>query len=963
MWAWASAALIAATCVSAAPRDLSVDEKRHFYLRAETPVILADELMDEAAFAEPLRDALDAPPLMSPASLSDRLPEAIFVGTAAHPGALGKRKFKRYLEGASVLGEEGYRVVVEKEGIVVLGGGVRGAWYGLHALAALSTQYDANLPHLDLRDWPELSVRGAYSTTMPTEEDIHALAALKCTHLFLESDDFHDLSGVKAESWRNVFEMARENYLEPVPVFSTLRGMESVLRDHPLMIEGRAVSERTTMRGSEWVDMRYPNIIAEHPETVQVSISGVPCMYERDYTLETQPLVAPFVAERPHWRIRREPGGSIPDGAEVELRYNVATEDSSSLCFAAPESRAWLRTALERLITELKPRYVHLDHGAIGRMNQDTRSQARNLSHADAFAQSLGLMAGMIKEIDGEVKNMMWSNLLTPGQGAGVYGLEAAPVPDQIMRVGRIQVHTPLEATDRFEQIISTSSTPLIVAVDGTAAAAQTIEQWIVSKGAQRGGMVALSGDPAKAASVLDAAWSGPERDAIWPRLLNRHFNATLDSHPDYATVRAALVNYLNEQTLAGNTPADIIQRFEALCASNPDVLASDAAGYEQARGLVALLTDYLLLEERFAQTGSETSLQSLATLVAQVRASDPLPDAARYDQLLERITSRQEFVSPTELFLEDLRYYRADRPEHLQFEIPVRPVLTESPTETTATLPLMTGQAHVRRLDIDGANLASARLSGSHDGANFEELQTLAGSGLAGARGAWLLASPAIHPTLKLTLGAAQDIPMLKEVRLFGEKPAAEMECGYATITPAMAASFEGRPWASKPQAGAFLNMDKPCFASAPTAVRVTRTRSDLYVAIQANDHDPAAMIADLAQRDAPLWQQESVEIWLQPEGELPLRLIASPLATQYDSEANDSGWDGEWEVVATKTGTGWNALFRIPIALVGNPKRGTSLPINIVRNRHGAGEERSAWAHGYGAQPDRQWGVLRFP
>ncbi len=962
MWAWASAALIAATCISTTPRELSVDEKRHFYLRSETPVILADELMDEAAFEKPLRDALDATPIMSPASLSDRLPEGIFVGTAEHPGPIAKRKFKRYLEGASVLGEEGYRIVVEKEGIVVLGGGVRGAWYGLHTLASLSKQYDANLPHLNLRDWPELSVRGAWLAAMPTEEDLNALSALKCTHLFLESDAFHDLSGVQAESWRTVFEMARENFLEPVPVFSTLRGMESVLRDHPLMIEGRAVTERRTLLGAEWVELRYPNIIAEHPETVQVLISGVACVYERDYALEPQALVAPFVAERPRWRIRREPGGSIPDGAEIELRYNVATEDSSSLCFAAPESRAWLRTALERLITELKPRYIHLDHGAIGRMNQDTRSQARNLSHADAYAQSLALMAGMVKEIDGDVKLMMWSNLLTPGQGAGLYNLEAAPVPDQITRIARVHADTPREATERFEQVLSTSSAPLIVALEGTTAAAETMEQWMVARGLQRGGMIALSGTPEEADAVLNAAWSGPDRNAIWARLLNRHFNANLDK-PEYGAVRAAMVRYLNEQTLRGVSPTDTRQRFEALCASNPDVIASDPAGFEQARGLMALLTDYLLLEERFAESGSEASLQSLATLLAQARTGDSVADAPRYEQLLERITTRKEFLSPTDLFLEEFHYYRFDRPEHPQYEIPVRPVIAEGPSGTTATLPLMTGQAPVRRVDIDGLNLASAHLAGTHDGVTFEELQSLAGAGLAGARGAWLLSSPSIHPILRLNLGAAQDTPTLKEVRLFGEKPVAEIACGYATITPAMAPHFEGRPWSPRPQAGAFLNTDAARFADAPTAVRVTRTRSDLYIAIEAMDHEPAAMIADLTQRDAPLWRQESVEIWLQPEGKLPLRLVASPLGAQFDSEANDAGWDGDWEVVATKSGTGWNVLFRIPIALIGDPKRGSSLPLNIVRNRHSAGEERSAWAHGYGAQPDLQWGALRFP
>jgi hypothetical protein len=962
MWAWASAALIATSCIAAAPRELTVDDKRHFYLKAEAPVILAGELMDEAAFEKPLRAALDASPIMTSASLSNRLPKGIFVGTVAHPGALAKRKFKRYLDGAAGLGEEGYRIVVEKEGIVVLGGGVRGVWYGLHTLAALVDEYDSNLPHLDLRDGPELSVRGAWLKTMPTAQDIQALAALKCTHLFLESDAFHDLGGVQAQSWRSVFEMARENYLEPVPVFSTLRGMEKVLRDYPLMIEGRAVTERLTLSGSEWVSLHYPNIIAEHPESLNVSISGVTCVYTKDYALEPQALEAPFLPERPRWRIRREPGGSIPDGAQVELRYNIATEDSSSLCFAAPESRAWLRTALERLITELEPRYIHLDHGAIGRMNQDTRSLGRNLSNAEAFSQSLALMAGMVKEIDGDVKLMMWADLLNPAQGAGMYGLAEAPVPAEIMRLGRATLSGPGEAIARFGQIAPVASQPLILAVHGSAAAADSIQQLMVAQGQRKGGLVALAGTPESAAPVLNAAWSGAERGSIWPRLLNRYLDANLAT-PDYGKVRAALVRYLNEETMLGNSPMELRQRFESHCGSYPDVVAADPTGYEQARSMMALLTDYLLLEERFSQSGTEEGLSALKALVAQVRTLDPLADVTRYERLEERIAVQRQFASGMDIFLEDLRCYRPDRPARPQYEIPVRPVLEESPTTVTATIHLMAGQAQVRRVDIEGTYLASAVLSGSHQNAPAEEIHAWAGPGLAGARGAWLLPAPTTHPTLTLTLTSTKEVPVLQEVRLFGEKPAAEMECGYATITPVMVPAFEGRPWSARPQGGAFLQVDKPRFAEAPTAVRVTRTRSDLYVAIEAGEFAPDAMIADLTQRDAPLADQESVEVWLQPEGKLPLRLVANPLGTQFDSEAGDAGWDGEWEVVARKTATGWSALFRIPVAMIGDPARETSLPFNVVRNRHGAGEERSAWAHGYGAQPDRQWGVLRFP
>jgi hypothetical protein len=362
-----------------------------------------------------------------------------------------------------------------------------------------------------------------------------------------------------------------------------------------------------------------------------------------------------------------------------------------------------------------------------------------------------------------------------------------------------------------------------------------------------------------------------------------------------------------------------------------------------------------------------------LSALVAQARALEPGADGARYEKLEERISVQKQFISALELFRIELRCYRPDRPALPHYEIPVRPALEESPTAVTATFTLMAGQAQVRRVDIEGTNLDSAVLSGSHDNAPLEEIHAWKGAGIAGARGAWLLPAPTVHPTLKLAVTSATGTPALKEVHLFGEKPAAEIECGYATLTPAMVASFEGRPWPPVAQGVAFLVTDPvrfedmavgvPTFATTPTAFRVTRTRSDLYVAVDACEFRPDEMVADLTQRDAPLAEQESVEVWIQPAGRLPLRLVASPLGTQFDSEAGDTGWDGEWEVVTRKTETGWSVLFRIPVDLIGNPERGTSVPFNIVRNRHVGTKERSAWAWGYGAQPDLQWGVLRFP
>ena len=965
MWAWTSILAITALSAAAAPREMRVEEKGIFYLRADTPVILADPLgAQRDALLAPLAGALGRSPQVALASGVGRLPDGIYAGTAADPGGLDKRKLRRYRDGLERLGEEGYRLAVEKNGVIVAGGGVRGVWYGLQTLAELVGRYGANLPYMEIRDWPELAVRGVYLNTLPADADLRAYAALKCTHVFLESDAFYDLTGVQATAWRHVFEIARENFLEPVPIFSTLNGMEKFLRGNPLLVEGRAVTERVTLQGVDWAKLRYPNIIAEHPEDLEVTVSGVPCTHGTDYWIEAAPLVAPFLPERPKWRIRRELEGAIPDGAQVAVRYDFATDDSATLCFGAPESRAWLEEALGRLIRELKPRFIHLDHGAVGRLNQDSRSKALGLDDPAFFLHTLDQLEATVHDIDPDIGLLMWADLVNPFQAGPIYGLQdtAARIPDSIARLGRVHLDSPADAVARFEQMQPVTSRPLITLIEGTPGVAGVYQQMIAEHALRDGGVIVPAATPEAAAHVLALAWGGLGESSIWTQCLNRYFDVAL-GRPDFAAVRDTLARYLNEGTLRGEDPKAVNRRFETYCGRHLDVLNEDPEGYRQVKAAVALLTDYLALEERFSASGEEGPLRKLPQLVADWQALDPEASGERYQRIQDTVAAQQLFVPATILFQEDLRYYRPDQPGGPQYEIPVRPEFQDAKSETTATFNLMPGQAAVRRIDFESVRLDTVALAGRYGPGPFEEIQRWAPHGLAGVRGPVLLPTPAGQPVLRLTAGSTGAQAVLREVHLYGAKEPASFDCIYAVQAPPMAAVFAGKPWSARPQAGAFVQTEVPRFAAAPTAIRACRTRANLYIGIEASDPRPEAIVADLAGRDAPLWRQESVEIWLQPPGRLPLRLIVSPLGAQYDSEADDSGWDGVWDVVANRTDTGWSAVVRVPAELLGDVKRGGSVPFNVVRNRHSVEQERSAWAHAYGAQPDLQWGALRFP
>ncbi len=159
-------------------------------------------------------------------------------------------------------------------------------------------------------------------------------------------------------------------------------------------------------------------------------------------------------------------------------------------------------------------------------------------------------------------------------------------------------------------------------------------------------------------------------------------------------------------------------------------------------------------------------------------------------------------------------------------------------------------------------------------------------------------------------------------------------------------------------------------------TTVRAAWDADELRVLVHAQDRDPWATIT---QRDGPLWEEEVVELFLDPvgDGECYFEFEVNPLGTVLDLvlRRNRSGYakNFAWNcdglrTVVTKSAGAWTAEFGIPFrSLVAEPPQpGARWRANFCRIDRPPGRERelSAWSPTGGRSfhvPER-FGVLEF-
>lgn len=157
---------------------------------------------------------------------------------------------------------------------------------------------------------------------------------------------------------------------------------------------------------------------------------------------------------------------------------------------------------------------------------------------------------------------------------------------------------------------------------------------------------------------------------------------------------------------------------------------------------------------------------------------------------------------------------------------------------------------------------------------------------------------------------------------------------------------------------------------AKLQTKVLLAYDDSNIYFAFVCTEPNIDYVKAKEKRRDGLVWEDDCVEIFLQPyfdkeHKERYYHLIANAIGTKYDEMGRGgTGWDPEWQVKTSFASTFWIAEIAVPFdSLVSHPPRvGDVWRLNLSRAEKVKGEHSSwAWAKGGFHKPER-FGYLIF-
>ena len=128
---------------------------------------------------------------------------------------------------------------------------------------------------------------------------------------------------------------------------------------------------------------------------------------------------------------------------------------------------------------------------------------------------------------------------------------------------------------------------------------------------------------------------------------------------------------------------------------------------------------------------------------------------------------------------------------------------------------------------------------------------------------------------------------------------------------------------------------------ATQRTVVKVARDSFALYVAVRADDDDPARIRATQLRRDADLTADDNVTIIIDSfhDRRSAFEFRTNPLGAMWDAQLSNwdtenADWNGIWEVAVVRDPHGWSALFRIPFrTLRFRAGSGTTFGFNVRR------------------------------
>ena len=197
-------------------------------------------------------------------------------------------------------------------------------------------------------------------------------------------------------------------------------------------------------------------------------------------------------------------------------------------------------------------------------------------------------------------------------------------------------------------------------------------------------------------------------------------------------------------------------------------------------------------------------------------------------------------------------------------------------------------------------------------------------------------------HTLILVSLLAS--VPVMAQDTEFYTPPVASVPL--VQSAPQVDGIINPQEWAGAVKLTPFITLGGREVPSRATDVWVMYTTTSLYIAAVMHDPDPENLVAGAVERDGPVWQDDSIELFFDTEGlgQEYIHFIVNSAGVQYDAFGTDKSADYRWTAKTAVLANGWSCELELPFANNYPPGEGVSWGFAICRNSVGA-RENSSW------------------
>jgi hypothetical protein len=190
-------------------------------------------------------------------------------------------------------------------------------------------------------------------------------------------------------------------------------------------------------------------------------------------------------------------------------------------------------------------------------------------------------------------------------------------------------------------------------------------------------------------------------------------------------------------------------------------------------------------------------------------------------------------------------------------------------------------------------------------------------------------------------------------------------LSIGRGAAPASVDANLTDPAWAHAACAPLFCDYQTGRPAEANTKLLAAWDHAGLYLAFRCEEPHMQALKATMREHDAPLWTDDSVEVFLRPNGRgTYYHFVVNALGALYDSREQDAAWNSHARSAALRGARAWTCRLTIPWTdLGGCPAPGSEWTANFTRNRRTTVEQLSCWSVTHGGFHNTQmFGAVRF-